>query len=105
MNNDLISRSALLTDIMMLPHNGDIISSDEVEQAIADAPTVDAEPVRYGKWQKMGYACGDTEYECSECCGTEWRTSISRFKYCPFCGARMDAEVNDHGSDSTEHAH
>ena len=47
MNNDLISRSALLTDIMMLPHNGDIVSGEEVEEAIANAPTVDAEPVRH----------------------------------------------------------
>ena len=42
MKNDLISRSGLWTDIMMLPHNGDIISSEEVEQAIVDAPAVDA---------------------------------------------------------------
>ena len=42
MENDLISRSNLWTDIMMLPHNGDIISSEEVEQAIVDAPAVDA---------------------------------------------------------------
>lgn len=39
--NDLISRSALWTDIMMLPHNGDIISSEEVEQTIVEAPAVD----------------------------------------------------------------
>ena len=41
MNNDLISRSALWTDIMMLPHNGEIIWCDDVEQAIVDAPAVD----------------------------------------------------------------
>lgn len=40
--DDLISRSGLWTDIMMLPHNGDIISSEEVEQAIVEAPAVDA---------------------------------------------------------------
>lgn len=42
MNNDLISRSNLWTDIMMLPHNGDIISSEEVEAAIIEAPAVNA---------------------------------------------------------------
>ena len=41
----LIDASALWSDIMMLPHNGDIISSEEVEQAIKDAPIVDAVPV------------------------------------------------------------
>ena len=38
----LIDAHDLWFDIMMLPHNGDMISSEEVEQAIIDAPTVDA---------------------------------------------------------------
>ncbi len=38
----LIDANDLWTDVMMLPHNGDMISSEEVEQAIKDAPTVDA---------------------------------------------------------------
>ena len=36
----LIDAHDLWSDIMMLPHNGDMISSEEVEQAINDAPTV-----------------------------------------------------------------
>ena len=38
----LIDGKALWTDIMMLPHNGDMISSDEVEQIIKEAPAVNA---------------------------------------------------------------
>lgn len=38
----LIDPHDLWSDIMMLPHNGDMISSEEVEQAIKEAPTVDA---------------------------------------------------------------
>lgn len=38
----LIEANVLWSDVMMLPHNGDMISSEEVEQAIKDAPTVDA---------------------------------------------------------------
>ena len=38
----LIVAHDLWSDIMMLPHNGDMISSEEVEQAIMDATTVDA---------------------------------------------------------------
>lgn len=38
----LIDAHDLWSDIMMLPHNGDMISSEEVEQAIMDALTVDA---------------------------------------------------------------
>lgn len=63
-------------------------------------PTVDAKPVRYGRWIKMtgmlppeyhGHYC------CSEC---EWhmkglRNSWTREEellYCPNCGARMEAD-------------
>ena len=38
----LIDAHDLWSDIMMLPHNGDMISSEEVEQEIIDAKTVDA---------------------------------------------------------------
>lgn len=38
----LIDANGLWSDIMMIPHNGDMISSEEVEQAIMDSPTVDA---------------------------------------------------------------
>ena len=41
----LIDAHDLWTEIMMLPHNGDMISSEEVEKAIVEAPTVDAVPV------------------------------------------------------------
>lgn len=53
--------------------------------SIADlhlAPTIDAEPVRHGRWT-LNHAA---DYECSEC-GYEntWETA-----YCPNCGAKMD---------------
>lgn len=46
-------------------------------------PTIEAVPVRHGRWEKGGYACGETE----------WRTSCSRMKFCMFCGAKMDQEA------------
>lgn len=55
-------------------------------------PSTDVTPVRHGRWEQTGYVCGETEFQCSECKQTEWRTSISRFNFCPFCGAKMDAE-------------
>lgn len=59
------------------------------------APAVEAEPVRHGRWEKGGYACGETEWKCSVCGETEWRTSCSRMKFCMFCGAKMDAGQED----------
>lgn len=50
----------------------------------------DVAPVVHGRWEEKGYVCGESEFECSVCHKTEWRTSISRFRWCPFCGARMD---------------
>ena len=72
-----------------------MMDNDEhmVEKIVGRQPTVDAEPVRHGRWIKGGYACGEAEWKCSECHEIDWRTSISRFKYCPFCGAKMDGSA------------
>lgn len=48
-----------------------------------------------GEWTQGGYACGEHEWECSKCHETEWRTSCSRLKFCPFCGAPMTDEAVD----------
>ena len=63
---------------------------DRAQRAILDAPAADVAPVVHGRWEAKGYVCGESEFECSVCHKTEWRTSISRFRWCPFCGARMD---------------
>lgn len=60
-----------------------------------DAPTVDAEPVKHGKWLRDGI----DKWRCSVC-GTgnnyAYEESVIGIKlqdeYCPKCGARMDAE-------------
>ena len=57
----LIDAHDLWSDIMMLPHNGDMISSEEVEQAIKDAPTVDAVEVVRCK------SCKYYENDCGYC--------------------------------------
>ena len=59
-------------------------------KVIDEQPDFDPESLRpTAHWIKRGYVCGENEYECSACHGTEWRTSASRMKYCMFCGARM----------------
>lgn len=53
---------------------------------INNAPTIEAEPVRHGRWIQTtlkGY------YECSAC-GYE-HTSNPDQRFCSYCGARMDA--------------
>ena len=64
------------------------------ENALEDAPTIDAEPVRHGYW--INYK---DEHTCSQCYGVvieevvdgEW----SDYDYCPFCGAKMNEVRED----------
>jgi hypothetical protein len=57
-------------------------TAHEMANIVKYAPTIDAVPVRHGKWViEDGHVC------CSEC------GEISKeYNYCPYCGARMDAD-------------
>ena len=63
---------------------------------VIHAPTIDAEPVKRGRW----ILTHDEQYEycrCSECgydTGENWMIG-SEIKYCENCGARMDAEPHE----------
>lgn len=62
------------------------------ENVLDGQPTIDAEPVRHGKWEMKPDPFGffDEIPVCSECgCTTKMR---EKTKYCPNCGARMDKE-------------
>lgn len=65
---------------------------------IEDAPTIEAEPVKHGRWvEKPLDNFRKVEVQCSMC---GWRgvdnydsyVDICDFNYCPNCGAKMDAE-------------
>jgi hypothetical protein len=63
----LIDADALWSDIQMLPHNGDIISSEEVEHEIADAPTIVEQFVQCMncvRWKKDVPGCTDFVGRC-----------------------------------------
>lgn len=48
--------------------------------------TADVQPVKRGKWEGVDY---DTFFKCSECGHmTDWQ----RYKYCPYCGAKMEGD-------------
>ena len=66
-----------------------------MSSAFKHAPTVDAVPVRRGKW----IYGNDFHWYTASCnkCGYQRRTDIkadgwNQWMYCPNCGARMDAE-------------
>ena len=62
------------------------------EEVIKNAPTIEAEPVRYGRWM-----CGDY-YDigdvCSEC---DWDSGMVNptLRYCPNCGADMRGDSDE----------
>lgn len=61
-----------------------------VRQNILDMPTIEAEPVRHGRWVKRGQ-----DIFCSECdeeSGYTWAGASRYSEYCPNCGAKMDKE-------------
>lgn len=82
----LIEAGDLWSEIMMLPHNGDMISSEEVEQAIINAPIVDALPLRCRIGDTVwivGSKCMSGLYddECPDKC--EWNSFDDFCKDCP----------------------
>lgn len=68
---------------------------EDLLTALVAADTEDVARVVHGEWIQGGYACGETEWKCSNCGETEWRTSCNSMKYCMFCGAKMDGGEKD----------
>ena len=99
----LIEAHDLWADIMMLPHNGDMISSEEVEKTIMDAPTVDAVEVVHGRWIYhecvSSYDGAISGYSCSKCNAfvNEEVFDNDEFHkdFCGNCGAKMDGGNED----------
>lgn len=62
------------------------------ERVLNEQQTVEAQPVRHGKWDYVTVV-DEGFWRCSNC-GTPSEALGARklYKYCPFCGAKMDAE-------------
>ena len=93
----LIDADALMDDGIKVEFGYDndgiiMIPMRDVNNSIRNAPTVDAEPVRHGKWTHeyyptVWYGPGDPpEWVCSVCKDRAYNT----YDYCPNCGAKMD---------------
>jgi len=92
----LIKADKLRKDVLDLPncYNGfsDTYDKAMIIDLIDEQPTVEAEPVRHGKWIMKSDPFGffDEIPVCSECgCTTKMR---EKTKFCPNCGAKMDEE-------------
>ena len=83
-------KSAFNTDVqnVMISWNTDLLQLLMIE--IDEAPTLDVEPVRHGRWENYP---GHIYRRCS-LCKVEWEKPKFniRANYCPNCGAKMDAK-------------
>ena len=66
------------------------IPINELYDILEHMPTIDAEPVKHGKWidEAEDWRNQIEWFKCSQC---DFPTSTA-YKYCPNCGARMDGE-------------
>jgi len=63
-----------------------------------EQPTIDAVPVRHGKWIDEGQPDDffpHHAWRCSECGEQVLEIGEPWYKYCPNCGARMDDDETD----------
>lgn len=64
---------------------------DDALSEIDRAPTVDAEPVRHGRWTYLN-CFEEGRYQCREC--GHFVDAGADMNYCPNCGAKMDGDEN-----------
>ena len=85
--SDLISRAALKCELDLGPDEW--AKGRTIEAIIDDLPTIDAEPVRHGRWEKASEYM--PIYVCSECKERNlFKNGNNVFSnYCPNCGAKM----------------
>ena len=75
---------------------------DEFVEFIKKQPTIEAEPVKHGRWIGAPL-CGNDNCRCSAC--GSWHNIHANLhgeimqKYCPNCGAKMDGERKE-GADN-----
>lgn len=68
---------------------------NEIIEIVEEQPTVNAVPVRHGKWIDEGQPDDffpHHAWRCSECGEQVLEIGEPWYKFCPACGARMDAE-------------
>ena len=85
--NEYISKIEVVRILQKAYAEGRIQAKDGLSSVLNDIKNADVQPIRHGRWIGVDY---DTYFECSEC---EHMTDWQNYKYCPYCGARMDGDT------------
>ena len=87
----LIDASELIQVLCVNMDSGE--QFDKATHCVDVMPTVDAVPVRHGKWKLIRMEDnGDGFYTCSNCDRGDIHSPLVNVPYCWYCGARMDEE-------------
>lgn len=96
MDNDLISRSALLEEIAHGKNKPEIYDgsqeADWMMHCISTAPAVDARIIRHAKWIEQTNPYTGRYFTCSNCGKDENHHTAIKGKFCWYCGVKMDME-------------
>ncbi len=94
--NDDIKRE----DAIKEANTWSMFGNDNLESRLKRLPSADVVEVRHGKWShnyiKDGMKYTDWfNLHCSVC-GEMQRDAWGKWDYCPYCGAKMDEEEQEH---------
>lgn len=94
---ETISKYEFTAPNEMYKHGGECVLNFYMPKIIDDAPTIEAEPVRHGKWECVN---DDENVYMTSCCGGELLLESGtplkhEMIFCPYCGARMDGGKNN----------
>ena len=79
-------------DIFENCRNCRLLDDLEVRMIISNAPTIEAELRKHGRWEAIWHSIFKAYLPtCSECGGI----SPIKYKYCPYCGSQMFDEVEE----------
>lgn len=84
---DYIDRKVAVYWFSLYFHTGESVEPDVILEDIRSLPSSDVAPVVHGKWI---FNDDLWEFRCTNC--KRSIGNIEKYKYCPHCGARMDAE-------------
>ena len=88
-----IDADALYMELVKMKDFGELTAKKAI-RVVKNAPTIDAEPVRHGKWifqRNYTWACSECGTNPTEGMGYV-QCKEELFEYCPNCGAYMRGE-------------